>query len=114
MLNVPDAWCNHLRGDAFHDARGHYFKPPPEQVRQKYHEFVPMLGFQPSLDAARLRRGIGNERDARRAILTDELTKMRALQAKQVDARCAGDWWMPTLTNWSCREVGRVKPVLMF
>lgn len=23
-----------------------------------------------------------------------------------------GDWWMPTLTNWSGRVVGRVKPVL--
>jgi hypothetical protein len=89
MHNVPDAWCNHFRGDAFHDARGHYFKPTPEQVRQKYHELVPMLGFQPLPDAARLRRGTGSERDAHRAILTDELAKMRSIESAQVDARCA-------------------------
>jgi hypothetical protein len=89
MNNVPDSWCNHFRGDAFKDARGHYFQPTPEQVRQKYHEFVPMLGFQPLPDVTRLRRGIANEREAHAAILGEELRKMQSLNASSVDAQCA-------------------------
>ena len=48
MHNVPDNWCNHFRGDKLHDARGHYFKPTPDQVREKYHELVPRIGFDPT------------------------------------------------------------------
>lgn len=48
MHNVPDNWCNHFRGDRLHDARGHYFQPTPEQVREKYHELVPRIGFDPA------------------------------------------------------------------
>ncbi len=46
MHNVPDNWCNLFRGDKLKDARGHYFKPGPDEVREKYHEWVPILGFQ--------------------------------------------------------------------
>jgi hypothetical protein len=58
MNNVPDSWCNHFRGDAFKDARGHYFAPTPQQVREKYRELVPLLGFKPLPDAPRLRGGM--------------------------------------------------------
>ena len=47
MHNVPSDWCIHFRGDASKDARGSYFKPRPEQIRQKYLELVPQLGFTP-------------------------------------------------------------------
>lgn len=54
--NVPSDCSNHFRGDAFRDARSDYYKPKPEHVRQKYHELVPLLGFQPLPDAPRRRR----------------------------------------------------------
>lgn len=47
MNNCPDTWSKHLRGDVVKDARGHYFVPTPEQIREKYLEWYPKLGFAP-------------------------------------------------------------------
>ncbi|MFA5860684.1 MAG: hypothetical protein WDA16_03220 [Candidatus Thermoplasmatota archaeon] len=47
MNNCPDTWSKHFRGDAVKDARGVYFVPTPEQIRQKYVEWVPKVGFKP-------------------------------------------------------------------
>ena len=89
MHNVPDSWRNHFRGDAFSDARGHYFTPTPQQVRDKYHELAPILGFRPLPDVARLRRGVTTERDQHRAALQAELDHARTLKHPRVSARLA-------------------------
>ena len=47
MADCPDTWSKHFRGDIVKDARGHYFVPTPEQIREKYLEWMPKLGLQP-------------------------------------------------------------------
>jgi len=86
LHNVPSDWNNHFRGDAFKDARGDYYKPTPEHIRQKYHELIPHLGFQPLPEATRLRKGVQSEAEAHRAILTAELERVRAVQKPRVEA----------------------------
>lgn len=54
MHNVPDTWAKHFRGDAVQDARKHYFVPTPAQVREKYLELVPMIGFKPVPEVPRV------------------------------------------------------------
>lgn len=77
---VPSDRCNHLRGDAFRDSRGDYYKPEPQEVSQIYHEHIPLLGFKPLPDAPRLRPGIVGERETHRAILKEEITRARKLK----------------------------------
>lgn len=45
MNNCPDTWSKHFRGDVVKDARGHYFVPTPDQIREKYLEWAPKVGF---------------------------------------------------------------------
>ena len=86
LHNVPADWNNHFRGDAFKDARGDYYKPTPEHIRQKYHELIPRLGFQPLPDAPRLRRGVQSEAETHRAILRAELEHVRSIHKPRVEA----------------------------
>ena len=86
--NVPPDWSNHFRGDAFRDARGHYYQPTPEHIRQKYHEFIPLLGFQPLPTAARLRRGAQGEAAVHRSVLEAELARVRSHKEERVGAKC--------------------------
>lgn len=86
--NVPSDWSNHFRGDAFKDARGHYYQPTPDHIRQKYHELIPLLGFQPLPSAARLRRGTQDEAATHRAILENEVARLRARRESSVQAKC--------------------------
>ena len=88
MHNVPDSWCNHFRGDAFSDARGHYFVPSPEQVRQKYLELVPRIGFQPLPETTRLRKGTLSEKEAHLELLRHELSRTTLHQNSSFTAFC--------------------------
>ena len=55
------------------------------------------------------------EDGAARAVAPATLEALRQLGWLEARAfEVLGDWWMPTLTNWSGRAVGRVKPVLDF
>lgn len=86
--NVPADWSNHFRGDAFKDARGHYYQPTPEHIRQKYHELVPLLGFQPLPDAARLRRGAQGEAAIHRGVIETELGRVLGLKQERMEGKC--------------------------
>ena len=87
--NVPADWSNHFRGDAFKDARGHYYQPTPEHIRQKYHELIPLLGFQPLPTAARLRRGAQGEAAIHRSVLEAELARVRSQKQERMEGKCA-------------------------
>lgn len=85
LHNVPSDWNNHFRGDAFKDARGDYYKPTPDHIRQKYHELIPLLGFQPLPDAPRLRRGTQSEAETHRAVLQAEIARVLGVQEPRVE-----------------------------
>jgi hypothetical protein len=84
--NVPDNWCNHFRGDKLRDARGHYYKPNPDEVRQKYHEWVPLLGFKPLADEPALYTKTTSERDVHRRTLSDEIVRIRQQKRRLVQS----------------------------
>lgn len=86
--NVPADWSNHFRGDAFKDARGHYYQPTPEHIRQKYHELIPLLGFQPLPSAARLKRGVQGEAAIHRAALEAELSRVVSQRQERMEGKC--------------------------
>lgn len=48
MADCPETWRKHFRGDVVKDAMGQYFVPTPEQVREKYLQWVPKLGLMPT------------------------------------------------------------------
>lgn len=86
MHNVPDNWCNHFRGDKMKDARGHYFKPEPLQVRQKYLELVPLIGFVPLPDVARYASAETSEIAAHRETLREEIRRAYEQRRRTVQA----------------------------
>lgn len=86
--NVPADWSNHFRGDAFKDARGHYYQPTPEHIRQKYHDLIPLLGFQPLPDAGRLRKGVLGEATVHRGVLEVELARVLAQKQERMEGKC--------------------------
>ncbi|MFA5860834.1 MAG: hypothetical protein WDA16_03975 [Candidatus Thermoplasmatota archaeon] len=86
MHNVPQDWCNHLRGDKLKDARGFYFKPGPDDVRQKYHEFVPNLGFHPIGGQAGFYLGLQSEQATHRQTISDEIHRVRSQKRRLVQS----------------------------
>lgn len=97
MANVPSDWSNHFRGDAFKDARGKYYEPPPEHVRKKYHELIPRIGFQPLPTGPSAT--IVTEAQSHRNILSREADHLR-LRRTASSYRCvtittaAGEEWI--------------------
>lgn len=83
MNNCPETWSKHFRGDVVKDARGHYFVPTPEQVREKYLEWVPKLGFTalPNVQAAPVIYAQDRERAAHREVFQKGID--RALKWKR-------------------------------
>jgi hypothetical protein len=51
---VPDNWNHHFRGDKIKSAIDKYYQPPPLDVLDAYHTFIPPMGFLPLPDAPRL------------------------------------------------------------
>lgn len=93
MHNVPDNWCNHFRGDKLKDARGHYFKPKPEEVRKKYHELVPIIGFQALPEMARWGASKANEIGVHRETLLDEIRRAHGQIRRLVHAASVKISW---------------------
>lgn len=91
MNNCPDTWSKHFRGDAVKDARGAYFVPTPDQIRQKYREWVPHIGFRALADAPIFRGGV-TPRDLRRGqaeLLRAGLERIRAWKSPSEPIACA-------------------------
>jgi len=86
MHDVPDNWSKHFRGDLLKDARKKYFRPKPEEVRQKYHEFVPILGFMPLPNAPRMGGGKVGESLMHETTLLSEIDRMSASRRRLVQA----------------------------
>lgn len=89
LHHIPSDWINHFRGDAFGDARGHYYRPTPQDVATKYVELVPLLGFSPVTGLPSFRAGEHDEREMHRELIEKELQRVQAQQGKQVDAVAA-------------------------
>ena len=104
----PD-WNKHFRGDAFKDARGHYYKPEPLEVLREYVAQVRPIGFRPLPDAPKLMRA-QSAGETHRAALLAEAAALRALGRSWTGARCvrvvAGEesWIVPR----------RIAPSLVF
>lgn len=83
MNDVPGDWCNHFRGDVFHDSRNHYYKPKPEQVVEKYLRWIPTFGFKALPEAPRVRGGASgrSETEAHRNTLKDMIHKLRGIKS---------------------------------
>lgn len=99
MHNVPDVWCNHFRGDKLRDARGHYYKPAPLEVRKKYHEWVPRIGFAPLPEGAGLYTG-RTEAESHAGTLRAELGRIAVMSRRLVQAA-------------SCRIIGGGEEILV-
>ena len=90
MNNCPDTWSKHFRGDVVKDARGHYFVPTPEQIREKYLEWVPKLGLAPlpQMQAASVIYAPDRERAAHRAIFQKGIDRALAWKRPTEPFRC--------------------------
>lgn len=82
----PD-WNKHFRGDAFRDARGHYYKPEPLDVQREYLAQVRPIGFKPIPSAPKL-HGARSAGETHRAILASEAAFLRTITRRYTEVRC--------------------------
>ena len=82
----PD-WNKHFRGDAFDDARGHYFKPGPLDTQREYLAQVRPIGFKPIPDAPKFRKA-QSAGETHRALLLAEAAHLRTLTRHYTEVRC--------------------------
>lgn len=109
MNNCPDTWSKHFRGDVVKDARGQYFVPTPEQVREKYLEWVPKIGFTPlqNVTAAPVIYSQERERAVHRDIFQKGIERCLAWKRTSEPFRCQ----RVVRLDWSAREFETVAHV---
>lgn len=88
LHDVPGDWCHHFRGDRTGGARKSYYRPTPEQVQQKYHQWVPMFGFSPLPDAPAVAGRGESEAETHRRILKAEAERARRMKRGQIKTPC--------------------------
>ena len=90
MNNCPDTWSKHFRGDIVKDARGQYFVPTIDQIREKYREWVPRIGFTalPKINAGSMLVGPERQLEIHRAVFREGMERAKRWKRYNAPLRC--------------------------